>query len=91
MLSSDNTGAGQLSGEILADLDGVPDQRCPEAGGIVNKQLRPRVTAEDRVLHAALGCRDLGALAIPVEPVGTHLPAELHQTWADPDCNLITV
>src|SRR5215471_1528155 len=39
----DRTEAGQLSGDILADLDGGRDQHGAEAGGIVNQQLRPRV------------------------------------------------
>ena len=55
MLFPDGAESGQLSGDILTDLDGGRDKHGTEADGIVNKQLRPPVPAEDRVLHPGPG------------------------------------
>jgi len=43
VLLPDSAEAGQLRGDILADLHGGRDQHGAEPGGIVNEQLRPPV------------------------------------------------
>src|SRR2546429_565849 len=76
---------GGRRGEILADLDGGRDQYGAEAGGIVDEQLRPRVPAEDRVLHPASRRRDVEMLAVPVEPVGAQVWASVAADPGDDD------
>src|SRR5260370_17779098 len=76
---------GQLGGDVLGDLDGGRDQHGGEAGGIVNKQLRPRVPAEDHVLHPAAGGRDVETLAVPVEKVGAQMRAAVAADPGDDD------
>ena len=44
VLFPDGAEAGQLRGDVLADLHGGRDQDGAEPGAIVNEQLRPRVT-----------------------------------------------
>ena len=85
VLFPDSTEAGQLRAGILADLDGGGDQHGTEAGGIVDKQLRPRVPAEDRVLHPVSRCRDVEALAVPVEPIGAQMRAPVAADPGDDD------
>src|SRR5260370_24475300 len=85
VLLPDGAEAGQLSGDVLADLDGGRDQHGAEAGGIVNKQLRPRVPAEDHVLHPAAGGRDVETLAVPVEKVGAQMRAAVAADPGDDD------
>jgi len=85
VLFPDGTKAGQLGGDILADLDGGRDQHGAEAGGIVNEQLRTRVPPEDRVLHPASRGRDEKALAVPVEPVGAQVRAPVAANPSDHD------
>ena len=46
VLFPDGAEAGQLRGDVLADLHGGRDQDGAEPAAIVNEQLRPRVPAE---------------------------------------------
>lgn len=85
VLFPDSAEAGQLRGDILADLNGGRDQHGAEPGGIVNEQLCPRVPAEDRVLHAASCGRDVEPLAVPEEPVGTQVRAPVPADPGDDD------
>src|SRR5450755_1844074 len=85
VLFPDSTEAGQLRGEILADLDGGPNQHGVKTGWIIDKQLRPRVPAEDGVLHPVSRGRDVEALAIPVVPVGAQVRAPVAADPGDDD------
>src|SRR5712672_2990787 len=85
VLFPDSTEAWQLRGEILADRHGGRDQHGAETGGIVDQQLRPRVPAEDGVLHPVPRGRDVEALAIPVEPVGAQVRAPVAADPGDDD------
>jgi len=85
VLFPDSTEAGQLRGQILADLHGGRDQHGAETGWIVDKQLRPRVPAEDGVLHPVSRGRDVEALAVPVEPVGAQVRAPVAADPGDDD------
>ena len=87
MLLPDGPEAGQLGGDVLADLDRGRDQHRAEAGGVVDEQLGPRVPPEDRVLHPASRGRDIEALAVPVEPVGAQVRAPVA---ADPGHHDVT-
>ena len=85
VLFSDGAKAGQFRGDILADLNGGRDQHRAEPGGIINQQLRPRVAAEDRVLHSPSRRRDVEALAVPVEPVRAQVRAPVPADPGDDD------
>src|SRR6202042_1972846 len=87
VLLPDRTEAGQLGGEVLADLDSARNQPRAKTGGIVDQQLRPRVPAEDGVLHPVSRGGDVEALAIPVEPVGAQVRAPVA---ADPGDDNVT-
>src|ERR1035441_5372443 len=73
VLFPDSAEAGQLGGEILADLCGGREHNGKDADRIIDEQLGSRVPAEDRVLHAVSCSRDVEALAIPREPVGAQV------------------
>src|ERR1700722_8350388 len=81
VLLPNGTEARQFRLEILADLDGSRNQHRAETRGIVDKQLRARVTAEDSVLHPAPRGRDIEPLTVPVEPVRAQMRAPVE---ADP-------
>src|ERR1700675_3712077 len=85
VLFPDSAEARQFRGDIVPDLDGGRDQYGAETGGIVNKQLRPRVAAEDRVFHAVPRRGDIEALAVPVEPVGAQVRAPVPADPGDDD------
>src|SRR5713101_569010 len=70
VLFPDRSESGQFSDDIFPDLGSGRHEHGSEAGGIVNKQLRPRLPPEDRILHPAPRCRHIKALTVPVEPVG---------------------
>jgi hypothetical protein len=73
MLFADGVEPGQFRGVILADLDGGRDQHGPEAGGVIDGQLRWWIPPEDRVLDAIAGGPDVETLAVPVKPVGAEM------------------
>src|SRR5258708_36665270 len=75
VLFPDRPESGQFSGDIFPDLGSGRHEHGSEAGGIVNKQLRPRLPPEDRILHPAPRCRHIKALTVPVEPVGAQMRA----------------
>ena len=85
VLFPDGAEAGQLRGDILADLHGGRDRYGTEPGGIVNEQLGPRVPAEDRVLHPASRRGDVEPLAVPVEPVRAQVRAPIAAAAGDND------
>ena len=85
VLFPDGAKAGQLRGDVLSDLHGGRDQDGAEPGAVVNEQLRPRVTAEDRVLNPVSGGRDVEPLAVPVEPVGAQVRAPVAADPGDDD------
>src|ERR1700733_9511897 len=85
VLFPDSTEARQFRDQILADLDGGRDQHGAEVNRTVDEQLPPRVPAEDRVFRAVAGCRNIEALPVPVEPVGTQLRAPVATDPGDDD------
>src|ERR1700734_3484621 len=87
VLFPDSAKAGQLGGDILADLDGSREQHGTKAGRVVDEQLGSRVPAEDRVLDAVSRGRDVEALAVPGEPVGAQVRAPVA---ADPGADDVT-
>src|SRR5262249_6491536 len=84
-LFPDRAKAGQLCGDVLADLRGAPDQRGAVAGAVVHQQLRPAVPAEDRVLDPVPRGRYVEPLAIPVKPVRAYVRAAVAADPGDDD------
>ena len=85
MLLPDGTESGQFSGDILPDLGSGRQEHGAEAGGIINKQLRPGLSPEDRVLHPGPRRRHIKALTVPVEPVGAQMRAPVAANPGDDD------
>ena len=85
VLFPDRPESGQFSGDIFPDLGSGRHEHGSEAGGIVNKQLRPGLPPEDRILHPAPRCRHIKALTVPVEPVGAQMRAPVAADPGDDD------
>ena len=84
MLVADRPKAGQLRGDVLADLHRALDQHGPIAGTVIHQQPCPAVTAEDRILRPVPRGRYVKPLAVPVKPVGAQVRAAVA---ADPGDN----